>query len=354
MKGPRFPTARSVLFAFVLALGCAGTFPGDRPDWVDGPSSAYPESRFVTGAAAGSDIDSARSNARAELSRVFRSRVESEIRDVTSATTVTDDRGKRSGVVEKLEIDTRVSTEGSFEGARVVATWRGRSGTWHALAAIDKQLMRKSLAGELSGAMLRVNGYLEQVPASSTSLGHARALIEALRASREADSTLGRMRVLGGAPGRAPPSTGDIEGDLDAVLGGARFQVRALEVDAESGSARGVLPKLREHLEERITGMGFQVVAGDGKDANVWVTCRMSLAEIPRSFPGHFFRWEGAYELTGEPPEGPVVLSSQASGGESYSTRELARTRALTKGASRLGGDLEGQISRYLRGPSDH
>ncbi len=61
----------------VLALGCAGTFASGRPDWVEGPSAAYPDTAYVIGAAAGSDIDSARSNARAELSRIFNSRFES-------------------------------------------------------------------------------------------------------------------------------------------------------------------------------------------------------------------------------------------------------------------------------------
>ena len=337
-----------------LALGCAGTFASDRPDWVDGPSTAYPETSHVTGAAAGSDIDSARNNARAELSRVFHSRVESEVRDATSATIVSDVRGRHSSVVEKLEIDTRVSTEGSFEGVRVVETWRDPSGTWHALAAIDRQAMRQSLRVELEGVEARVRGHLEQSDRAPTALGRAKALIEALRASREGDVILARARVVGHAPARFQPSTGEIERDLESVLGNARFQVRALEVDADTGRVSGSLPKLREQLEERITGIGFQVVADGQEDANVWVVCRMSLAEIPRDFEGHFFRWEGAYELTGQPPHGPVVLAAQASGGESYSTRALARTRALSKGAQKLAGDLEGQISRYLRERPDH
>ena len=340
-----------------LALGCAGTFASGRPDWVAGPSAAYPDTAYVIGAAAGSDIDSARSNARAELSRIFHSRVESEVRDSTSATTISDGRGRHSSrveIVEKLEIDTRVSTEGSFEGVRVVETWRDPSGAWHALAALDKQAMRQSLRVELEAAAARVHGHVEQSDRAPTALGRAKALIEALRASREADVILARARVVGRPPGRLQPSTTDIERDLDSVLGNARFQVRALEVDADTGRVSGSLPKLREQLEKRITGIGFQVVADGQEDANVWVTCRMSLAEIPRDFEGHFFRGEGAYELTGEPPHGPVVLASQASGGESYSTRALARTRALTKGAQKLAGELEGQISRYLRERPDH
>lgn len=340
----------------VILLGCAEPLAGGRPDWIDGRSAAYPAAGWVTGAAAGADIDSARSNARAELSRVFQSRVESEVRDTTSSTQVSDERGRPSSteIIEKLEIDTRVSTAGDFEGVRIVETWRDPAGTWHALAAIDKPTLRQSLHVELEATAARVQAHLDRSAAAATPLGRAKALIEALRASREADVILARARIAGRPPERFAPTTADIEADLESVLANARFQVLALEVDAKTGRVAGSLPKLREQLEKRITGIGFQVVADGQGDANVWVTCRMSLSEIPRDFKGHFFRWEGAYELTGEPPQGPVVLASQASGGESYSTRALARTRALDKGAQKLAGELGGQISRYLRERPDH
>ncbi len=80
----------------------------------------------------------------------------------------------------------------------------------------------------------------------------------------------------------------------------------------------------------------------------------MSLQEVPRDFKGHFVRWEGSYELTGPPPEGPVILASEGSGGESYSTAPLARTRALMRGSAKLARDLESQISRYLTESERH
>jgi hypothetical protein len=290
---------------------------------------------------------------------VFRSRVESEVRDQTASETVSGPDGEsRSSVVEKLSIDTRVSTEGSFEGVRVAESWHDEaSGTWHALAVVEKEAMRRALRVELEAAASRIHGHLARADTAPTPLGRARALLEALGASRERDVGVSRARVVGLAKVLFRPTSAEIEHDLESTLWNTRFQVEALEVDPSSGSPKGSLPKLREVLEERITGIGFRVVgsgSGPGEKANVLLECRMSLEEVPRGFDGHFFRWEGAFELKGAQPNGAVVLASQASGGESYATASIARTRALAKGAQKLAGDLEGQISRYLREASEH
>jgi hypothetical protein len=334
-----------------LSLACASGG-GARPDWVDGPASAWPEAAWVTAVATGRDADSASANARAELSRIFHSRVESTLRDVTEFSNPGD--GGATTLIEKLAIDTTVSTEGSFEGVRIGDTWEERAATWHAVAVLEKAAMRRSLEAPLADSATRVQGHQARADSAATALGRAKALIDAVRASRERDGLVARARVVGRPPDAFRPSTGDLERDLDAVLAGTRFAVRALEVDPATGDVSGALPALREQLEERITRIGFQVASEGRSDANVWLTCRMSLQEVPRGFEGHFFRWEGAYELTGAPPHGPVVLASQASGGESYATRSVARSRALAKGAEKLAGDLEGQISRYLRERADH
>ena len=359
-------TRACVAIAGLVFLACAGSGPGarGRPEWVDGTASGSSGVTHVTAAASGSDLEAARRNARTELSRVFHSRVQSEVRDQTKSTFAAG----RSSVVENLSIDTRVSTEGSFEGVRVVKTWQEpKTGTWHALASVEKEAMRRTLLVALKEAARRVHGDLVRADTAPTPLGRARALLDALRASSERDVIVARARLVGRPSVRFLPTTAEIEKELDSVLWNTRFQVRALEVDPSSGQANGDLPRLREELEKRITRIGFRVVGfvaveGTGsaplqpeaEQANVFLTCRMSLEEIPRDFEGHFFRWQGAYEVTGAPPHGAVIMASQASGGESFRTRSTARMRALTKGAEQLAGELETQISRYLGEGAGH
>ena len=145
------PAALAFLAIVSLAgvgLGCAGTGGSPRPGWTQGTASAYPRTSWVSAAASGSSVDSARSSARAELSRVFLSRVESEVRDRSESTVVVGpDGASRSSVIENLSIDTRIGTQGDFEGVRVVEVWEDRhSGLWHALAVVNKAEMRRALA----------------------------------------------------------------------------------------------------------------------------------------------------------------------------------------------------------------
>ncbi len=344
--------------SFLVCLACAGPGGVARPDWVTGSSAAHPDAAWVTASASGSSEGSARGNARAELSRVFHSRVESEVRDRSASTLTSSASGRKTEeLVESIEVDTTVRSEGAFEGVRIAEIWRDpHGGLWHALAVVDKAELRAALAVETAEATRRVAGDLARADAAPTPLGAARALLDAVRSSRERDVLVARARVVGAPRDDGRPTRAEIERRLDTVLWGTRFQVRALEVDS-SGGTRGDLPQLREAFEKRITRIGFRIVRdgpGDGHEADLVLTARMLLEKVPREFDGHFVRWQGAYEVTGPPPGGVVVLSSQGSGGESYSTLDIARTRALTKGAQQLANDLQQQISRYLQDREDH
>jgi hypothetical protein len=350
------PSVRGAACLPVLLLwfvGCAGTGAKSRPDWVTGPPAAYPSEAWVTASASGSSVDSARSSARAALSRVFLSRVESEVRDRQESTVQSGDAGSRSSVVEKLEVDTTVSSEGSFEGVRVAEVWQEPHGQlWHALAVVDKAALRKALAVEIAEAARRVGSDLARADAAATPLGEARALLDGVRSSAERDVLVARARVAGAAADGFRPTTAEIERRLDEVLWSTRFRVRAVEVDA-SGESRGDLPELREALEKRINDIGFRVVAAD-EPGSLMLSSRMVLEEVPRGFEGHFVRWEGGWQLGAPGSDGTVLLSSQGSGGESYSTLSVARARALAKGAQKLAADLQKQISRYLQEREDH
>lgn len=341
--------------AAALGLACAGVPGAPRPDWVDGAPADWPADRFVRASASGSDAESARTHARAELARVFHSRIESEVRDRSEATTASGDgEAPRSTVVQKLSIDTRVRTEGDFEGVRVPELWHDAdAGLWYALAVVDKAELRKALDAQLAETARRIQGHLDRARSAATPLGRARALLDAARVARERALLAARARVVGAPADPFRPTLAEIDRQLDAVLWEARFQVVAREVDPRSGAPGAPLPRLREAFEQRLTGIGFRL-AGDGQDANLLLSARMVLEEVPRGFDGHFVRWEGAYELSGAAPDGAVLFSSQGSGGESYSTLEIARTRALARGARQLADDLQGQISRYLQEPDDH
>lgn len=355
-----FAAANSVVLA-VAMLACAGT-PGEiarsamgsRPDWVQrqpSETSRYPQGAYVTGVGTGPDLESARQDARAEISRLFQANVEAEFRSHSHATMVEQGGQTITQAIEEFEIDTKVTSTGTFEGVRIAETWHDvATGSRYALAVLEKAQMREVLLGQLRSAADRAHSDLVRADTAPTYLGRGKALLDSVRSRMEVDAIVARARLVGRPSVTGLPDTGEIERDLAQTLWNTRFQVRAVEIDAPTGAVVGGLPKLEEELAKTITGFGFKTVGSESSTGtpNVWLQCRVSLQQIDRELDAFFVRWEGACALTGPPPSGAVVLSAMDSGGESFSTPGLARTRAIMKGSAKLSRELEAQISRYL------
>ena len=347
----------------VAVLACtthSGGGSGGRPPWLQGEHPRFPRSGYVTGVGVGSSLEIARNNARGEIARVFEARIEALVADQTTRISKVTSRAKAtSETLEKLVVSTSVASQGDFQETYVAETWFDRAaGTHYALAMLDKAKMRARLLPELQGAAGRVVGHLRRADRATTSLARVRALVAALRASNELDSIESRARVVGRPRIENLASTTEIERELARALDGIRFIVQAVEVDPATGVERGDLPLFQTRLAESITDLGFGVVdvdSGSGSAAPMWLACRVSLQEIPRNLPNtHFYRWEAAYQVAGRPPSGPVLLAMEASGGESFSTPELARKRAIAKGSSELAQDVTRKVSRYLMESSEH
>jgi len=355
--------------AVVAVLACASgsgvggadrTRGGGRPQWVESEDPRFPRNGYVTGVGSGSSRDTARSDARAEIARVFEARVEAVVADQATRISETVSGGRAtSRVFEQLIVSTSVVTAGDFRELQVPETWFDRkTDTYYALAVLDKAKARAQLRPELEGAAKRTVGHLRRADRAATSLERARDLVAAVRASQERDSIVSRARLVGRPRVENLASTAEIERELAEALDRVRFLVRAVEVDATTGVPRGDAPRLQARLSQSITDLGFSVIDAGTSSAgagSLRLTCLVSLQEIQRDLPDtYFFRWEATYEIAGYLPHGPVVLSTEASGGESFSTRELARKRAIAKGSSQLARDVTQKISRYLREDSEH
>ena len=95
--GRRGRLVTAVITAALLAA-CAG-FPGGRPAWVEDPYDGRTRQKVVAAVGIGGDETKAASNARAEVSRVLKAELDSELVTETSARVETVDGASRSSVV---------------------------------------------------------------------------------------------------------------------------------------------------------------------------------------------------------------------------------------------------------------
>lgn len=114
------PSIVALVLAFSLPLSAAPK----TPVWVStGPDPKYPETKFMTGVGIGSDLDGARSNARAEIARTFHARVQQTLTDQQTESSTSSGK-KRSAAqgTQKSHIDTQVTTDTLLEGVAAVET----------------------------------------------------------------------------------------------------------------------------------------------------------------------------------------------------------------------------------------
>jgi hypothetical protein len=259
--------ARSAaLWGGLVLLACAG----GGPEWLDGSPEAYPRDRYLVGVGSGTDLDAARDRARAEIARSLEVHVEDEVLDRTESTSLAEGDPSVRTVVEQVSIETRTTTEADLEGVRIAELWSDPATQQvYALAVLDRESAGRVLLLEMAECDTEVEGHLADARVEVDSLTRVRALVQAVRTSRERDVFASRARVVVAreAVSDERGRTAELERELLRAISDVRFAVRAREVYLPGGQYRGELTGLRSGIADRLTGMGFRVEEGRGRAA---------------------------------------------------------------------------------------
>lgn len=112
---------------------------GARPAWVDGNSSEFPESTYLTAVGSNKVRKSAENNARMEMSQIFNTEIEAVRVSVNKAHAI-----RKNGKVKLSETDytadtaIKNSTESIFAGLELSRYWKTKKGVTYVLATINK------------------------------------------------------------------------------------------------------------------------------------------------------------------------------------------------------------------------
>lgn len=112
---------------------------GPKPDWVDGKASQYPAALFVTAVGVGADRDKAEDDARAEMSKVFYSKIESVDTSLTNFNVL-----KKDGKIKSTDMEytkdsySKISTDAVFKGMFLSEYWQDADGKVFVLATIKR------------------------------------------------------------------------------------------------------------------------------------------------------------------------------------------------------------------------
>jgi hypothetical protein len=312
------------------------------PKWVMGADPAYPEATYALGVGVGNDLDAARANARAEISRGFQARVQQTLTDVQ--TEGSSSLGRRQGPAtgtQKSELTTKVATETLLEGVTIPQTWFDKKkGKYYALAALDKRAARQSLSNQITEKEEGIHSRLDQLEDGGTALSKAKALAQALKIARERDALVARRRLVDPAPIADlanGSSTAQIDRQLASVLAKIEFR---LDVDG------GPKSRAKQAVAGRVSEMGFRVT--DDPKAPLCVKGEVAVKPFDRGHPEwKFFHWDGTVQLL---EGGKVIASSTPSGEEAALVESTAEAKARDAGDDGLATEAQKLISQYVFG----
>jgi hypothetical protein len=327
----------SLIMTFTLSLSAGGK----KPPWANGPDPKYPDAKYVTGVGIGSDLDAARSNARAEIARTFHAHVQQTFTDqqTESSTSVGKKRSAAMGS-QKSQMDTQLTTDTLLEGATIAETYFYKKTKKHyALAVLDKIALRRTLSAQIMEKEAILSAAQSRAEAATTPLDRARALSAALEAAEERDALSSRRRVIDPA-GMAPLNTGSTA-TLEAAL---EKTIRALPVSVQAEGPEG--SKLREAVLAQINELGVSITSGNTTGLNIKTS--LDVTPFDRGIPEWtFFQWSGGVELL-DLNSGKVVASNTLDGVEGHLTKKNARSKAIAAGEGALGREAAQLLSTYL------
>ena len=223
----------TMLFALIASLsGCGGVHAvksssgGPRPVWVEGESSKWGRSQFVTGVGSADDEEGAADRARGEVARVFESAVSVDTSLDESESTVNQGGKTSTSFSQQVAQNVRTASKKMLEGVEISERWKdGLAMRFYALATLSKGKAMIAVAEKTQALDSDASQWKTRLDAATDKFERAKAaakLAALLKGRLELEND---RRVLGGGP---MPSTVDVSAakaaaakalaDLDVVV----------------------------------------------------------------------------------------------------------------------------------------
>ncbi|HSH68952.1 MAG TPA: LPP20 family lipoprotein, partial [Deferrisomatales bacterium] len=293
----KIPSRPWLCVPLLLVLGCAAA--PQRPEWVAGTSTAYPDTRYLVGRGQGASPALARDRARADLAKNFRVAVSAETRDLLAYTSRSDGDGQISELASEVSRHIVTRTDQVIEGVKIVEQWQPeQGGENHALAVLDRLQAGNQLRRLIDDLDRDTELRLQRARSGDALLpkiGDATAALAAQVERRHYQDYLAVVDRTGvGVPPRHDPVR--LKSDLDALLTRVAIRTR-ISADPLGG--------LEKALGGAIAAAGF--VNADDASAGAYSLDAASVVEELAGKDGWYWV-RGRVELTLREPDGSRVL----------------------------------------------
>ena len=316
---------------------------GKRPDWIDGQSQYYPSSMYLTGVGYAPDRQSAEDRARAEISKIFHSKIDARTRTYQEyLQTVSGSKTKTTDNVA-IEDITRVSTQKVLSGVRIVQVYKQRKPQplFYALAVLDRSQAKEILQGKIRELDQNINRLVSLSRQETDKLSRIKYLKASVEEYILRDAYNTELRIVNPS-GQGIPSAVSFT-DLKRQLSDTLLRDFFIAVSVKGSRAI----EIRQALIEALNQKGFSVLDDLGR-ASVLARGTVEINPIKQeSSEWKFVRWKAYFDLVDQ-QGGAVFGSVKKTGREGHLTVSQAEERAVRKMRKLLAAEIAQDMTKFI------
>jgi len=316
---------------------------GKRPDWVDGDSIQYPPTRYLTGVGYAPDRKSAEDRARAEIAKIFLSKIDSRTRSYQEYLQTTSRGKSRTEETFNIEEITKVSTQKVLSGVRISNVYQetGPGSLFYALAVLDRDQSATILRDKIQELDQGIKGLLIRAQGEEDTLAKIKSLKQAIQNHILREAYDAELRIVSrSGTGISPPiHFSEIKSRLESIL------LRDFFVGVSvSGSRAG---EIQEALVQGLNQQGFSI-SEDLSRAQVLVRGSVEIKTLERETPDwKYVQWRAHFDMV-DNKGGAVFGSVSKTGREGHLNLQQAENRAVRKIRKALTTKIAEEMRRYI------
>lgn len=308
-------TITSMLISLMLMTGCAGTG-SSQPDWINGNSTKYLPTKYLSGKGEDSHQAVARDRARADLAKVFEVRIQEQSQDSVSSSSQTESGKTKLKLEASASRDISTRTDQIISGIEIAEIWQDKkTKQFHVLAVLERMKASNNLRDRISQLDDVTGQAIRRARQSNNLLPKIGLAHKALQAQLEREVYNQQLKIAdySGRGLNSPYTLATLASDRDALL--QRMTVRS-KVSADP------LGGLDEMLNASLSAAGFTPLK-DGKVGYI-LDAKLDLKET-KDAQGWYWQ-RGTLEINLSHKS-----SQQAQGSKRWNIKESSQDSAIAK-----------------------
>ena len=316
---------------------------GKRPAWVEGDSIQYPATRYLTGVGYAPDRKSAEDRARAEIAKIFYSKIDSQTSSYQEYLETTSKGKSRTEETFSIEEITRVSTQKVLSGVRISKVYQstGPEAVFYALAVLDRDQSATILSDKIQELDQGIKGLVIRAQGEEDTLAKIKSLKQSIQNYILREAYDAELRIVSRSGAGISPATHftEIKSRLESIL------LRDFFVGVSvTGNRAG---EIQEVLVQGLNQQGFSI-SKDLSRANVLVRGAVEIKALDRGTPKwKYVQWRAHFDMV-DMKGGAVFGSVSKTGREGHLNLQQAENRAVRKIRKALTTEITEKMRRYI------